>query len=128
MGGEDGPRCRESRQCPTTKPLPRYLCMVKMRDLPDGSDARALANRADDLIAEPESAQPQPPDEAQSARPSPPNEAQSATPAAEPEDRSGHPARLVFASFLMLFVELALIRWVTANNVFVTKATNFVLL
>ena len=28
----------------------------------------------------------------------------------------------------MLFVELALIRWVTANNVFVTKATNFVLL
>jgi hypothetical protein len=39
-----------------------------------------------------------------------------------------HPARLVFASFLMLFVELALIRWVTANNVYVTKATNFVLL
>jgi len=34
----------------------------------------------------------------------------------------------VFASFLMLFVELALIRWVTANNVYVTKATNFVLL
>jgi hypothetical protein len=37
-------------------------------------------------------------------------------------------AKLVFASFLMLFVELALIRWVTANNVYVTKATNFVLL
>ncbi len=37
-------------------------------------------------------------------------------------------AGLVFASFLMLFVELALIRWVTANNVYVTKATNFVLL
>lgn len=36
--------------------------------------------------------------------------------------------RLGFASFLMLFVELALIRWVTANNVYVTKATNFVLL
>ncbi len=34
----------------------------------------------------------------------------------------------MFASFLMLFVELALIRWVTANNVYVTKATNFVLL
>jgi hypothetical protein len=34
----------------------------------------------------------------------------------------------VFASFMMLFVELALIRWVTANNVYVTKATNFVLL
>ena len=37
-------------------------------------------------------------------------------------------ARLVFASFLMLFTELALIRWITANNVFVTEATNFVLL
>src|SRR5215469_1203520 len=37
-------------------------------------------------------------------------------------------ARLIFASFLMLFVELALIRWVTANNVYVTRATNFVLL
>jgi spermidine synthase len=46
-------------------------------------------------------------------------------PAAEtPIDR----ARLAFASFLMLFVELALIRWVTANNVYVNKATNFVLL
>ena len=28
----------------------------------------------------------------------------------------------------MLFVELALIRWITSNNVFVTKATNFVLI
>jgi hypothetical protein len=28
----------------------------------------------------------------------------------------------------MLFVELALIRWVTSNNVYVTKATNFVLI
>src|SRR5437870_6593987 len=45
-----------------------------------------------------------------------------------PQVRHGDQARLVFASFLMLFVELALIRWVTANNVFVTKATNFVLL
>jgi spermidine synthase len=45
-----------------------------------------------------------------------------------PEVRPGDPARLVFASFMMLFVELALIRWVTANNVYVTKATNFVLL
>lgn len=42
----------------------------------------------------------------------------------EPRDR----IRLVFASFLMLFVELALIRWTAANNVFVTNATNFVLL
>ena len=56
-------------------------------------------------------------------------------PAAEPTTHAAAPdvgrrdqARLVFASFLMLFVELALIRWVTANNVYVTKATNFVLL
>src|SRR5690349_19024085 len=28
----------------------------------------------------------------------------------------------------MLFTELALIRWITANNVYVTEATNFVLL
>ena len=41
-----------------------------------------------------------------------------------PEQR----ARLAFASFLMLFVELALIRWTAANNVYVTNATNFVLL
>jgi hypothetical protein len=38
------------------------------------------------------------------------------------------PAQLAFASFLMLFVELALIRWTAANNVYVTNATNFVLL
>jgi hypothetical protein len=36
--------------------------------------------------------------------------------------------QLAFASFLMLFAELALIRWTAANNVFVTNATNFVLL
>ncbi len=48
--------------------------------------------------------------------------------AAAPDVGSRDQARLVFASFLMLFVELALIRWVTANNVYVTKATNFVLL
>ncbi len=36
--------------------------------------------------------------------------------------------RLAFASFLMLFAELALIRWTAANNVYVTNATNFVLL
>src|SRR5207253_1569522 len=38
------------------------------------------------------------------------------------------PARLAFASFLMLFVELALIRWISANNVFVNTTSNFVLL
>ena len=36
--------------------------------------------------------------------------------------------RLVLASFLMLFVELALIRWTAANNLFLTHLTNFVLL
>jgi hypothetical protein len=41
---------------------------------------------------------------------------------------AAHAAMLAFASFLMLFVELALIRWTAANNVYVTNATNFVLL
>jgi hypothetical protein len=44
--------------------------------------------------------------------------------APQPNDRY----RLVFASFMMLFIELALIRWVTSNNVYVTRATNFMLL
>jgi spermidine synthase len=35
---------------------------------------------------------------------------------------------LVLASFLMLFVELALIRWTAANNLYLTHLTNFVLL
>jgi len=75
-----------------------------------------VANRAADLVTEPQPNEPQPAEGAQPGG------------AAASEDRPGHPARLVFASFLMLFVELALIRWVTANNVYVTKATNFVLL
>jgi hypothetical protein len=56
--------------------------------------------------------------------------AQPSTQPAEPvaAERPIDRARLAFSSFLMLFVELALIRWITANNVFVTKATNFVLL
>jgi hypothetical protein len=37
-------------------------------------------------------------------------------------------ARLVVLSFLMLFVELALIRWTAANNVYLASLTNFVLL
>jgi hypothetical protein len=45
-----------------------------------------------------------------------------------PQPRRTDQARLAFSSFLMLFVELALIRWITANNVYVTEATNFVLL
>jgi hypothetical protein len=87
--------------------------MVKMRDLPEGSDARTTLNGADDRFAEP-----LPPQNAQPAAP----------PSAAAEARPGDRARLMFASFLMLFVELALIRWITANNVYVTKATNFVLL
>ena len=45
-----------------------------------------------------------------------------------PQPQRSDRVRLVFSSFLMLFVELALIRWITANNVYVTEATNFVLL
>jgi hypothetical protein len=36
--------------------------------------------------------------------------------------------RLLLLSFLMLFVELALIRWTGANNVYLASLTNFVLL
>src|ERR1700756_5104671 len=38
------------------------------------------------------------------------------------------PWRLVGLSMLMLFVELALIRWTAANNVHLATITNFVLL
>src|SRR5258708_479747 len=58
-------------------------------------------------------------------------EASAVIQAAEGSERAEQPAsaaRLAFASFLMLFVELALIRWVSANNVFVNNASNFVLL
>src|SRR3954453_21082347 len=36
--------------------------------------------------------------------------------------------RLLLLSFGMLFVELALIRWTAANNVYLASLTNFVLL
>ena len=42
--------------------------------------------------------------------------------------RVGERRRLVVASFLMLFTELALIRWVSAYQVHVAYFTNFVLL
>lgn len=45
-----------------------------------------------------------------------------------PSFRLGERSRLVVASFLMLFVELALIRWVSAYDVYVAYFTNFVLL
>jgi protein-L-isoaspartate O-methyltransferase len=51
-----------------------------------------------------------------------------ARPAEQEPERRADRARLAFASFLMLFVELALIRWITSNNVYVTKATNFILI
>src|SRR4051794_7770227 len=41
---------------------------------------------------------------------------------------AGPRLRLVLLSFLMLFVELALIRWIGANNVHLAYLTNFVLL
>src|SRR5580765_2103457 len=56
-----------------------------------------------------------------------PAEAMASTDQPSAEDRR-QKGRLFFASFLMLFTELALIRWITANNVYVTEATNFVLL
>jgi len=55
-------------------------------------------------------------------------DAREASAASPPQPQRGDQVRLAFASFLMLFVELALIRWITANNVYVTEATNFVLL
>jgi len=51
-----------------------------------------------------------------------------APPAAAAAEQPGDSVRLAFASFLMLFVELALIRWTAANNVYLASATNFVLL
>jgi hypothetical protein len=48
--------------------------------------------------------------------------------AAAPTFRFGERPRLVLASFLMLFVELALIRWVAAYVVYAAYFTNFVLL
>lgn len=45
-----------------------------------------------------------------------------------PSFRLGERPRLAVASFLMLFVELALIRWISAYDVYVALFTNFVLL
>lgn len=46
----------------------------------------------------------------------------------QPTGWLGDRGRLVLASFLMLFVELALIRWTSANNLYLVHLTNFVLL
>jgi hypothetical protein len=112
----DGPRSRRGFVTFT---------LVKTRKLPEDSDANATANGVNDHPGKP-----QPPGET-AAQPagSPPASLLAPTPPPRPTvEEPGSPLRLVFASFLMLFVELALIRWVTANNVYVTKATNFVLL
>jgi hypothetical protein len=56
---------------------------------------------------------------------------QDAPPEPEPQGprrRLGDRQRLGLASFLMLFVELALIRWTSANNLYLVHLTNFVLL
>src|SRR5215475_4000268 len=110
--------------------------MVKMSDLPDDpGEGRTLTGEEEDFTAQqPSGRATRPPKEergrsaaAGQAQPQDGPAAGAPAPAAtteNPRDR----AKLVFASFLMLFVELALIRWVTANNVYVTKATNFVLL
>src|SRR2546428_13842168 len=42
--------------------------------------------------------------------------------------RNGDRTRLFLASFLMLFVELALIRWLGSNVVYLSYFSNFVLL
>src|SRR4249919_3418900 len=47
---------------------------------------------------------------------------------AQADFRLGERPRLVLASFLMLFAELALIRWVSAYVVYVAYFTNFILL
>ncbi len=49
-------------------------------------------------------------------------------PASAPSSRLGVRSRLVLSSFLMLFVELALIRWAAAYLVYVEYFSNFVLL
>src|SRR5215467_1810417 len=100
--------------------------MVKMRNLPDDpGEGRTMTGAEEESPAQPPSSQgTRPPGEQ-------PQDGSAAAGAPVPAAAAESPrerARLVFASFLMLFVELALIRWITANNVYVTKATNFVLL
>src|SRR5262249_6066971 len=113
--------------------------MVKMRNLPDdpGEGRTLTGEEEEEFTAQQPSGRAARPPEAErgrarsagagQAQPQDGPAAEAPAPAAateNPRDR----AKLVFASFLMLFVQLALIRWGTANNVYVTKATNFVLL
>jgi hypothetical protein len=57
-----------------------------------------------------------------------PSSAPAATSVARRPAWLGRPGRLVLASFLMLFIELALIRWSASNVVYLAYFTNFVLL
>ena len=84
----------------------------------NGSAGPRPRARAEDTAAEPVAAQP---GDAQPAEPEP---AEPGPVAAGRAERR----KLAFASFLMLFVELALIRWTAAGNVYLASATNFVLL
>ncbi len=116
-------RDRQSFRCRTRPAWVRYRCMVKTRNLPDDpGDDRTMTGAEGEVTTQPASSAAGPAGEPPAERPA---AAVAADTAAEsPRER----AKLLFASFMMLFVELALIRWVTANNVYVTKATNFVLL
>jgi hypothetical protein len=49
-------------------------------------------------------------------------------PAAERTSRLGDRGRLLLLSFLMLFTELALIRWTGSNVIYLSHFSNFVLL
>jgi hypothetical protein len=49
-----------------------------------------------------------------------------AAPSSQPLSRS--PSRLILLSFLMLFLELALIRWTASNVLYLSYFSNFVLL
>jgi hypothetical protein len=91
-------------------------------------DTGRLSESASAELAEASIATSEQPAQQAAAAPEGPAPAGAMTEGAAPRRRSWDQARLVFASFLMLFVELALIRWVTANNVYVTRATNFMLL
>src|SRR5215510_4816346 len=98
--------------------------MVQTRNLPDDpGEGRTRTGAEEEFTAQQPSSQATRPSAGEQDGPA----AGAPVPAAKAESPRER-ARLVFASFLMLFVELALIRWVTANNVYVTKATNFVLL
>ena len=84
----------------------------------NGSAGPSPRTRAEDTAAGPATAQHGDP------QPAEPEPAEPGPVAAGRAERR----KLAFASFLMLFVELALIRWTAANNVYLASATNFVLL